>query len=104
MAHAEKNSRRGLGTINKIIICSTIIIFLHAFALIICKDHYRQQFINQQKQEQQLQSLQSTWSKLLLEYSTLDAPIRISQQAGQQLNMIFPQKYKLLFIDNRDAQ
>ena len=104
MPQAEKNSPQTANNINKIIIASIIIVFLHAFALIICKDHYRQQFINQQKQEQQLQSLQSTWSKLLLEYSTLDAPIRISQQAGQQLNMIFPQKYKLLFIDNRDAQ
>ena len=104
MSQAEKSSSDKASILNKIIISSAIIIFLHAFIIIICKDKYRQLFIIEQQNEKQLQSLQNTWSKLLLEYSTLDAPIRISQLANTQLNMIFPQKYQLLFIPPRAKQ
>jgi cell division protein FtsL len=53
--------------------------------------------MREQQNEAQLQALQNTWGKLLLEYSSLDAPIRVSQLAGKQLNMTFPKQSKLIF-------
>ena len=78
--------------------CCVLIIFMHAFAIIICKDQHRRLFIKVQHSMSQQQTLRNTWGKLLLEYSTLDAPIRIQQQAGALLNMQFPESTKLLIL------
>jgi cell division protein FtsL len=97
MSQADKKQLHKSTLNNKIMIFCAVIVFTHAFAIIICKDVYRRVFIAEQKSEIHLQKLKSTWGKLLLEYSSLDAPILVSQQAANQLGMIFPKKSKLIF-------
>ena len=97
MSQADKKQINNTSQHHKIMIVCAIIVFAHAFAIIICKDIYRRVFIAEQKSVIKLQNLKSTWGKLLLEYSSLDAPILVSQQATSQLGMVFPKKSKLIF-------
>jgi cell division protein FtsL len=97
MSQADKKQLNKSSLNNKMMIACALIIFMHAFAIIICKDVYRRIFIYEQHSEMQLQKLKSTWGKLLLEYSSLDAPIIVSQLATNQLGMAFPKQSKLIF-------
>lgn len=69
-----------------------------AFGLIYAKDLNRRLFIDYQTLEQQQQTYQTDWSKLLLEESTWSAQARIQHVATNRLNMEVPTPKKIVFL------
>lgn len=73
---------------------------ISAFAVIYCKDVYQKLYAKHQTQLATQRQAKVTWSKLLLEQSTLVAEPRIQQIASKKLGMVVPRSNQIKIIKN----
>jgi len=74
------------------------LVFVCALLVIYQKHLCRQLFMELQKQEQEIESLQVEWSQLLLEQGTWSADARLERIARKHMQMVLPEPNEVIVI------
>jgi cell division protein FtsL len=72
--------------------------FMSALALVLVRHENRLLFVELQKLQNARDELDSDWSRLQLEYSTLANPARVDRLARRQLGMYLPAPEEVVVI------
>lgn len=86
----------------KIQVCLVVSIMLSATAVIAVRHQNRLAFVALQEQEQQRDSLQAEWGRLMLEKATWTRQNNVADAANKNLEMTAPSADKIVTLDLAD--